>query len=211
MWLNETPFQILQYPVQTQMFNWFYCIILRTCVVKLFLAYMNMTYLYNLWQRSWVAMFVRVYSVFMPSLDQTRLENSLVFQSWLVGTLTWLHHKTFENLGRMLNEETEENLTNFMLELYMKQRSKFETTPWALRWHMFLIHQSELNRLPVTHKAFTQCWCMLISLHCNENHHTYHHLNYLIQMNMVGIGLRPRKYLSQQWQQIHLLQTQLWN
>ena len=64
--------------------------------------------------------------------------------------------KSFENVGRVLDEETEENLANFVLGLYMKQRPKSVTTLGALRWHLFSIHQSESNRLPPTHKAFRQ-------------------------------------------------------
>lgn len=41
--------------------------------------------------------------------------------------------KAFENLGRLLDEETEENLANFVLELYTKQRPKSVTTLGALR------------------------------------------------------------------------------
>ena len=41
--------------------------------------------------------------------------------------------KAFENLGRLLDEETEENLANFELELYMKQRPKSVKTLGALR------------------------------------------------------------------------------
>ena len=64
--------------------------------------------------------------------------------------------KAFENLGRLLDEETEENLANFELEFYMKQRPKSAKTLGALRWHLSLIHQRESNRLPPTHKAFRQ-------------------------------------------------------
>ena len=70
--------------------------------------------------------------------------------------------EAFENLGRVLDEETEENLANFVLELYMKQRPKSVTTLGALRWRLFSIHQRELNRLPPTHKAFRQ---MLMRAH----------------------------------------------
>ena len=62
--------------------------------------------------------------------------------------------KAFEDLGRVLDEETEENLVNFVSELYMKQRAKSVTTVGALRWHLLPILQSESNRLPPTHKAF---------------------------------------------------------
>lgn len=41
--------------------------------------------------------------------------------------------KAFENLGRLLDEETEENLANFELEFYMKQRPKSAKTLGALR------------------------------------------------------------------------------
>lgn len=56
----------------------------------------------------------------------------------------------------MLDEETKKNLTNFVLQLYMKQRPKSETTLGALTWHVFSIHQSEWKTLPPTHKAFRQ-------------------------------------------------------
>ena len=62
----------------------------------------------------------------------------------------------------MLDEETVENLTNFILQLYTKQRPKSETTLEALRWHVFSIHQSEWKRLPPTRKAFRQ---MLMCTH----------------------------------------------
>ena len=70
--------------------------------------------------------------------------------------------KVFEKLGRVLDDETEEKLANFVLELYMKQRPKSVTTLGALRWNLLLIHQSESNRLPPTHKAFRQ---MLMHTH----------------------------------------------
>ena len=56
----------------------------------------------------------------------------------------------------MLDEETEENLANFVLELYMKERPQSVTKLGALRWHLFSIHQSESNRLTTTYKAFRQ-------------------------------------------------------
>ena len=45
---------------------------------------------------------------------------------------------------------------NFVLKPYMKQRRKYVKTLGALRWHLFSIHQSELNRLPPTNKEFRQ-------------------------------------------------------
>ena len=45
--------------------------------------------------------------------------------------------KAFENLGRVVDEKTEKNLANFVLELCMKQRPKSVTTRGALRWHLF--------------------------------------------------------------------------
>ena len=68
--------------------------------------------------------------------------------------------KSFENVGRVLDEETEENLANFVL--HMKQRPKSVTTLGALRSHLLSIHQNESNRLPPTHKAFRQ---MLMRAH----------------------------------------------
>ena len=44
----------------------------------------------------------------------------------------------------------------------MKQRPKSVTTLGALTWHLFLIHQSESNRLPPTLQAFRQ---MLMRAH----------------------------------------------
>ena len=41
--------------------------------------------------------------------------------------------KAFENLGRVLDEETDENLVIFLLECYMKQRAKSVATVEALR------------------------------------------------------------------------------
>ena len=80
--------------------------------------------------------------------------------------------KAFENLGRVLDEETEENLVNFVSELYMKQRAKSVTTVGALRWHLLPIFQSESNRLPPTHKAFRQILIRahLTALQWNSSH-----------------------------------------
>ena len=61
--------------------------------------------------------------------------------------------RAFQNFGRKLDGET---LMNFVLELYMKQRRKYVKTLGALRFHLFSIHQSELNRLPPTNKEFRQ-------------------------------------------------------
>ena len=69
--------------------------------------------------------------------------------------------KAFENLGRVLDEETGKS-SEFRVRTYMKQRPKSVTTLGAFGWHLFSIHQSESNRLSPTHKVFRQ---MLMRAH----------------------------------------------
>ena len=69
--------------------------------------------------------------------------------------------KAFENLGRVLDEETGKS-SEFRVRTYMKQRPKSVTTLGTFGWHLFSIHQSESNRLSPTHKVFRQ---MLMRAH----------------------------------------------
>jgi hypothetical protein len=105
--------------------------------------------------------------------------------------------KAFKNLGELLDEETKKQLTNYVLDLYMKKRPSTVTTLAALRWHLFSRRQSESNKLPPTQKAFEQ---MLLRAYFTtlqwKSSHFRHYPTYLILMNLVGNGTRLSFYLS---------------